>query len=1110
MANNPITSQDLYQPGPQDELKLLHARLAQLQMDIKNMTTLARTLKKELLGIRGVGGSNSQNVTQLALQVERLRQSLERTRQAQLRTQAQLQRLTAAQNQAAASANRLSISQSQAAAAALRLQNLQNRATASTNSHRTSLTGLIGSIRNLAYAYFSLGAAAQVFQNILKQTKALDTLTVAFNTTLGSTQATAQAQEYLLDISERFGTNLLGASQAYLKFSAASTQAGVSAEETQKIFTSVTKASSILGLGAERTSYVFLALEQIMSKGRLSTEELRRQLGEHLPGAFGIAAEAMGVTTAKLTDMLKKGEIASTDFLPKFAKQLERAYGLEQVERIDNLAAAQERFNNELTLLVRDLDLSGVFKDFFNTLASGVRFVRENTEAFLALGKAILYVGIAWAAWKIGAAITGMGSLTKAVQALNLAMKANPIGVVLVATTALVASIDILSKKFDSATLSRTALNNAIKDGVDNTKIQKIQTDRLVEAYGREQTSNEEKAKILKTLQDMGVDIIDQNKDKVISNDEVTSSVERYISRLRLQAEMESLTSELTNLSSQRRELQNKDISGAGRFANITDRFLGTTFSKEGVDAAIQQIDDAETKVTDRLKELYDKINNATPESIDPLAPTAPEDDPNSKKNKFNLERELNALIFDERERELDLLRINYEEKFELFKKNKVDTLALEQKYRDDTVDILNKYIDIEDNAELDQAERQKKRFKSATDDVKKYFDARRQAAEDAETRRKFSVDTLRNEFNARREHEQALFDLSKHTEEEKKAFALRLQAEELNDEIQLHRIFGKVLNDEELARAIELRDKIKAQFSKDGKLIDGGDKKDGEIDIFSLLNINFDSPEKKEALIDALDFAKQQLTDFLDFQKEIIDQEIENADRKVRAAEENLNRQIALQTANQANNVAGAQAELALAKKSQEEALKQRQKFQKQELALNTALEASNLTLAIAKTLKEFPGPVGIALAATMIAAFAAAKIKAFQLANKKTFRKGGFKEIGGGSHESGNDTHVGGNNYAENGESVGIFTAKATRKYKPSLKALVNAANKGTLENILVQDRRAIQGINLINKTDIDTSLMEKRLTRLVSLSESKTFVDGKGRLVRMDRGRTTIINR
>jgi len=56
----------------------------------------------------------------------------------------------------------------------------------------------------------------------------------------------------------------------------------------------------------------------------VQAEELRGQLGERLPGAFQIAARAMGVTEVELNKLMETGQVFSADFLPKFAAQLRK------------------------------------------------------------------------------------------------------------------------------------------------------------------------------------------------------------------------------------------------------------------------------------------------------------------------------------------------------------------------------------------------------------------------------------------------------------------------------------------------------------------------------------------------------------------------------------------------------------------------------------------------------------------------------------------------------------------------------------------------------------------------------------------------------------------
>ena len=62
----------------------------------------------------------------------------------------------------------------------------------------------------------------------------------------------------------------------------------------------------------------------MMSKGKISAQELRLQLGNVMPGAFQKMADAVGVSTAELDKMMAAGQLISKDVLPKFAAELDK------------------------------------------------------------------------------------------------------------------------------------------------------------------------------------------------------------------------------------------------------------------------------------------------------------------------------------------------------------------------------------------------------------------------------------------------------------------------------------------------------------------------------------------------------------------------------------------------------------------------------------------------------------------------------------------------------------------------------------------------------------------------------------------------------------------
>jgi len=170
----------------------------------------------------------------------------------------------------------------------------------------------------------------------------------------------ARELEFVRTTARTLGIDLQTTADAYVKLSAASRGTAIAGEETRAIFTAVSKAATTLGLSSEETNGALLAISQMMSKGTVSAEELRGQLGERMPGAFQIAARAMGVTTTELGKMLEQGQVIADDFLPKFAKQLELELGEGAVKASESAGRAMTRLKNEWGELVRAVADSGL------------------------------------------------------------------------------------------------------------------------------------------------------------------------------------------------------------------------------------------------------------------------------------------------------------------------------------------------------------------------------------------------------------------------------------------------------------------------------------------------------------------------------------------------------------------------------------------------------------------------------------------------------------------------------------------------------------------------------------------------------------------------------
>lgn len=227
---------------------------------------------------------------------------------------------------------------------------------------------------------FGVAGGVQLFANIVKDiyqtTKEIQSLDLALKQVVQTNELFAQSQAFLSRISEAYGANINDLTKQFTQFYV-SAKDKLSQSEIEQIFESITKAGATMGLSTQAQERAFLALNQMMSKGTIQAEELRGQLGEALPGALGIMAKALGVTEKQLGQMMKDGKLIASDVLPKFAKQLEIAYGIEQVQRVETLAAAQGRLSNSWIEFVRTLNESesGGVTQFFATILQSVNWL---------------------------------------------------------------------------------------------------------------------------------------------------------------------------------------------------------------------------------------------------------------------------------------------------------------------------------------------------------------------------------------------------------------------------------------------------------------------------------------------------------------------------------------------------------------------------------------------------------------------------------------------------------------------------------------------------------------------------------------------------------------
>ena len=326
-----------------------------------------------------------------------------------------------------------------------------------------AIMGAVSSMKSLAMESLTIGARFDAMEKSIKITSGTAD---EFQTNMG----------FIKDTTGRLGLDLESATKGFTLLTAATMGSSLEGDKSRKIFESVASATAQLGTSADDTKGIFLALGQMVSKGKVSAEELNGQLGERLPGALGIAAKAMGTTKAELMKMMQAGQLMSEDFLPKFAKALDEKFGDSSTKNVNTMTANMNRLRNVFTVTMAAIGQS--MEPMISGLVVFAEWVKTNADVIIALSTTLLIGATAFGAYTLAmnAAAIGTKLVAVATWALNVAMNANPIGLVIIGITALVAVFVTLYKTNDKVRDTFNGIWASIKKVGSNIKTFVINT----------------------------------------------------------------------------------------------------------------------------------------------------------------------------------------------------------------------------------------------------------------------------------------------------------------------------------------------------------------------------------------------------------------------------------------------------------------------------------------------------------------------------------------------------------------------------------------------------------------------------------------------------------
>jgi tape measure domain-containing protein len=217
-------------------------------------------------------------------------------------------------------------------------------------------------------------------------TARLESMETAIRHVSGTSDEAEKNLKFLHGTARGLGLDVEVAAEGFKKLVAAASKTQ-SMKSIRKMFYGLAASGRVLGLDASAQERIFYALSEMFSKGTVMAQELKLQIGNALPGAYGIMAEAASlvkgreITTKKLGKMMKAGDLKSDVFVPAFIDVLLSKYEKGVLKAKDTTAFALGVISYDWKMTVSDIGMMLVKSGILEHVSAIVLKVRSWVKA---------------------------------------------------------------------------------------------------------------------------------------------------------------------------------------------------------------------------------------------------------------------------------------------------------------------------------------------------------------------------------------------------------------------------------------------------------------------------------------------------------------------------------------------------------------------------------------------------------------------------------------------------------------------------------------------------------------------------------------------------------
>lgn len=260
----------------------------------------------------------------------------------------------------------------------------------------------------LVAAYFGISAIKNFANEILETAKIADNFKYSLLAVSDSSEQAAETYKYLEKEANRLGQSITGNVDAFTGFMAAAKAANMTTEQAKKAYTGLNEAMTALHRTPEQASQALYALQQMLSTGTVRAQELNIQLGNAIPGAVPMFAQALGKTTSELRDMMQKGLVPANESVIQFTDYLSNKFAPSAEAASDSVQGNLNKMDNAVYNLKKAIvealgdNTTGIIKQFTEAIKEVTESLskpetqaqlKKYADAILAIGKAFKWAG---------------------------------------------------------------------------------------------------------------------------------------------------------------------------------------------------------------------------------------------------------------------------------------------------------------------------------------------------------------------------------------------------------------------------------------------------------------------------------------------------------------------------------------------------------------------------------------------------------------------------------------------------------------------------------------------------------------------------------------------